>query len=135
MGGPLALVGGAEWREGCTFDRGLLEASGAEEVLVLPTAAAYEHPERAVATARKWFEQLGGGARGPMVLGRGGRGPGGRVRRRRRVRPRGAAWLGLGYDSATVTEVIFTVSEGRPFAAPGTPSFAMASTVARPSVT
>ena len=70
MGGPLALVGGAEWREGCTFDRGLLEASGAEEVLVLPTAAAYEHPERAVATARKWFEQLGGGARGLMVLGR-----------------------------------------------------------------
>jgi cyanophycinase len=63
-------VGGAEWREGCTFDRALLEASGAEEVLVLPTAAAYEHPERAVATAAKWFEQLGGRVRGLMVLGR-----------------------------------------------------------------
>ena len=70
MSGPLALVGGAEWREGCTFDRTLLEGSGADEVLVLPTAAAYEHPERAVATAQKWFEQLGGRVRGLMVLGR-----------------------------------------------------------------
>jgi len=70
VSGPLALVGGAEWREGCTFDRTLLEGSGADEVLVLPTAAAYEHPERAVATAQKWFEQLGGRVRGLMVLGR-----------------------------------------------------------------
>ena len=70
MPGPLALVGGAEWREGCTFDRTLLAESGAEEVLVLPTAAAYEHPERAVETAREWFAGLGGKARGLMVLAR-----------------------------------------------------------------
>jgi cyanophycinase len=68
--GTLALVGGAEWQDKCTFDRALLEGSGAEEVLVLPTAAAYEHPERAVATAQRWFEQLGGRVRGLMVLGR-----------------------------------------------------------------
>jgi cyanophycinase len=70
MPGPLALVGGAEWREGCTFDRDLLAASGADEVLVLPTAAAYEHPERAVETAGQWFAGLGAKARGLMVLAR-----------------------------------------------------------------
>ena len=56
MSGPLALVGGMEWRDGCTFDRELLEASGGDEVLVLPTAAAYEHPERAVETATAAYE-------------------------------------------------------------------------------
>jgi cyanophycinase len=70
MPGPLALVGGGEWREGCTFDRDLLAASGAEEVLVLPTAAAYEHPGRAVETAEQWFAGLGGKVRGLMVLAR-----------------------------------------------------------------
>ncbi len=66
--GTLALVGGGEWREGCTFDAELLEASGADEVLVLPTGAAYEHPERAVETAVRWFEGLGAAARGLDVL-------------------------------------------------------------------
>ena len=70
MSGTLALVGGNEWREGCTFDRVLLEASGGSEVLVLPTAAAYEHPERAVEIARAWFGELGGKAEGLMVLRR-----------------------------------------------------------------
>jgi cyanophycinase len=70
MHGPLALVGGGEWREGCTFDRDLLADSGAEEVLVLPTAAAYEHPERAVETAEQWFAGLGAKVRGLMVLAR-----------------------------------------------------------------
>jgi cyanophycinase len=66
----LALVGGAEWRDQCSFDVGLLTASGGTEVLVLPTAAAYEHPHRAVATAARHFEALGGQVRGLMVLGR-----------------------------------------------------------------
>ena len=68
--GPLALVGGGEWSVGCDFDAGLLAASGGDEVLVLPTAAAYEHPEKAVANAEAWFAALGGRARGLMVLGR-----------------------------------------------------------------
>lgn len=68
--GPLALVGGMEWRDGCTFDRELLEASGGDEVLILPTAAAYEHPQRAVDTAVAWFETIGGKARGLNVLAR-----------------------------------------------------------------
>jgi cyanophycinase len=68
--GPLALVGGREWTEGCTFDADLLAASGGDEVLVLPTAAAYEHPERAVERARNWFAALGARSRGLMVLSR-----------------------------------------------------------------
>ncbi|MDQ3979674.1 MAG: Type 1 glutamine amidotransferase-like domain-containing protein [Actinomycetota bacterium] len=70
VSGMLALVGGAEWRDKCSFDRALLEASGNSEVVVLPTAAAYEHPERAVEWAERYFEKLGGKARGLMVLNR-----------------------------------------------------------------
>src|SRR5436309_6689345 len=70
MSGPLALIGGGEWRDGCTFDAELLEASGGDEVVVLPTAAAYEHPDRAVATAERWFRGLGANVRGLMVLRR-----------------------------------------------------------------
>ena len=71
MSGTLALVGGAEWTAGCeVFDQELLAASGASEVLVLPTAAAYEHPEMAVDTATRWFSGLGAAARGLEVLRR-----------------------------------------------------------------
>lgn len=70
MAGLLALVGGGEWRDGCSFDAELLEASGGTEVLVLPTAAAYEHPARAVETATQWFAPLGATVRGCMVLSR-----------------------------------------------------------------
>jgi cyanophycinase len=59
-----------EWRDGCTFDRDLYEQSGADEVLVLPTAAAYEHPQRAVDTATQWFASFGAKARGLMVVAR-----------------------------------------------------------------
>ena len=58
--GPLALVGGNEWGEGCSFDADLLAASGGTDVLVVPTAAAYEHPERAVESAARWFRTFGG---------------------------------------------------------------------------
>jgi cyanophycinase len=68
--GPLALVGGDEWTPGCEFDGELLSLSGGKEVLVLPTAAAYERPEKAVATAESWFSKLGGTVRGLMVLSR-----------------------------------------------------------------
>lgn len=69
--GWLALVGGFEWTEGCeAVDARLLEASGGTEVLVLPTAAAYEHPEKAVATAAAYFGRLGARAQGCMVVRR-----------------------------------------------------------------
>jgi cyanophycinase len=70
VGGPLALVGGREWGEGCTFDADLLAASGTKEVLVLPTAAAYEHPGRVIEVATGWFATLGAKVRGLMVLSR-----------------------------------------------------------------
>jgi cyanophycinase len=68
VAGVLALVGGAEWQPGCDFDADLLERSGGGDVLILPTAAAYEQPERAVANAKSWFASLGGHAEGLMVL-------------------------------------------------------------------
>jgi cyanophycinase len=68
--GILALVGGAEWTDGCSFDEELLGASGGTEVLVLPTAAAYEKPERVVVAAGEWFSRLGAEVEGLMVLTR-----------------------------------------------------------------
>lgn len=68
--GLLGLVGGGEWTEGCDFDAELLAASGQDEVVVLPTAAAYERPERAVLRAAEWFGSLGARVEGLMVVGR-----------------------------------------------------------------
>ena len=72
MNGSLALVGGAEWRDGCSFDRELLDASGGDEVVVLPTGAAYEHPARLVEVAAAWFAELGAKVRPVMALDRTG---------------------------------------------------------------
>lgn len=69
--GWLALVGGSEWTAGCEdIDTRLLKASGGAPVVVLPTAAAYEHPGKAVATASAYFARLGAQAEGCMVLSR-----------------------------------------------------------------
>jgi cyanophycinase len=70
VSGPLALVGGGEFTDGCSFDAGLLAASGGTEVTVIPTAAAYEHPDRAVETAAAYFDGLGGKVRALSVLTR-----------------------------------------------------------------
>lgn len=59
MRGPLALVGGGEWSDGCTFDAELLAAAGTDEVVVLPTGSAYENPHKLVAQAVDWFTALG----------------------------------------------------------------------------
>lgn len=69
--GTLALVGGGEWSEGARdFDADLLARSGASDVLVLPTAAAFEHPERVGPRAESYFEQLGATVRTLEVLHR-----------------------------------------------------------------
>jgi cyanophycinase len=69
--GTLALVGGGEWTAPCrALDERLLARAGSTEVVVLPTAAAFEHPERALARAEEWFGGLGGTVRGLDVLNR-----------------------------------------------------------------
>jgi cyanophycinase len=69
--GTLALVGGGEWTDGCEdFDRELIATAGASEVVVLPTAAAFEHPDRVVQRATTYFEALGVKVRPLMVLRR-----------------------------------------------------------------
>jgi cyanophycinase len=68
--GPLVLVGGAEWTEGCSFDQPLWEEAGRPDVVVLPTAAAYEHPQKAVDMATHWFAGFGAKVRGLMLLTR-----------------------------------------------------------------
>jgi cyanophycinase len=68
--GTLALVGGSEWRDGCAFDATLLELAGTTDVVVLPTAAAYEHPDQLVAEAQAWFAAQGAKAVGLEVLRR-----------------------------------------------------------------
>ena len=69
--GELALIGGAEWTAGCEdFDTELLKVSATREVLVLPTAAAYWHPERAVETAASYFARLNASVKACMVLRR-----------------------------------------------------------------
>ena len=70
MSGTLALVGGGEFGPDCGFDAELLATSGGSEVLIVPTGAAYEHPERSVEQAVTHFEALGAKARGLMVLSR-----------------------------------------------------------------
>jgi len=69
--GTVALVGGDEWTEPCTtFDTRLLELAGTDEVLILPTAAAFEHPDRAVERAVAYFAGLGARATGIPVVNR-----------------------------------------------------------------
>jgi cyanophycinase len=70
--GWFVLIGGGEWQAGGRdLDAMLLEVSGAEEVVVLPTAAAFEHAERVGERARDYFADLGAKIRVLDVLHRG----------------------------------------------------------------
>lgn len=69
--GTLALIGGGEWTDGCrVLDAALLETAATDHVVVLPTAAAFEHPDRAVERARTHFGALGATVIPLMVLHR-----------------------------------------------------------------
>lgn len=69
--GTLALLGGGEWQDGCRdLDAELLTAADTKEVFVLPTAAAFEHPDRVVERAIAYFEGFGAKVRPLMVLRR-----------------------------------------------------------------
>ena len=71
MTGTIALVGGGSFSPAVeTIDRRLLELSDAEEVVVLPTADAFEHPQLCVDQAVEWYAGLGVRAVGLDVLRR-----------------------------------------------------------------
>lgn len=53
------------------LDRRLLAAAGAKRVVMLPTADAYEHPERLVAAAMSWGERLDVEVEALMIMRRG----------------------------------------------------------------
>jgi cyanophycinase len=58
--GTLALLGGGEFGEALrALDRELLERAGTGPVVVLPSAAAFEQPDRVIETARAHFAALG----------------------------------------------------------------------------
>ncbi|MFM7252369.1 MAG: hypothetical protein ACKO27_04815 [Ilumatobacteraceae bacterium] len=71
MTGIVALQGGGPFTANDDLDRRLLAQVGAGTVVVLPTADAYEHPERLVAAAMTWGERLGIDVEALMVLRRG----------------------------------------------------------------
>ena len=58
MSGILALQGGGPFAANDELDRRLIAAADADRVVVLPTADAYEHPERLIAAALGWAERL-----------------------------------------------------------------------------
>ncbi len=49
--------GAGEFTDGCTFDAGLVD--GVAEVLVVPSALAYENPHAAIEAAVEWFTPMG----------------------------------------------------------------------------
>lgn len=71
MNGMLALQGGGPFAANDDLDRRLLKAAGATRVVVLPTADAFEHPERMVAAAMTWGERLDVEIEALMVMRRG----------------------------------------------------------------
>ena len=67
----IALVGGDEFRPGCEeMDRAILAATGAARpsVVVVPTAAAAQWPDRAASNGVAYFNSLGAQAEPLMVL-------------------------------------------------------------------
>jgi cyanophycinase len=70
MTGTIALQGGGPFTANDELDARLLAAASAEQVVVLPTADAFEHPERLVAAAMTWGERLGVGVEALMVMRR-----------------------------------------------------------------
>lgn len=66
--GPLALIGGSPFHPETAVEAEL--AAGVDEVLIVPTGAAYEHPARLVDAAAERFGALGVAIRGIDLLRR-----------------------------------------------------------------
>ena len=71
MSGTIALQGGGPFTANDELDARLLKAAGADRVVVLPTADAFERPDRLVAASMNWGERLGVDVEALMVLRRG----------------------------------------------------------------
>lgn len=70
MNGILALQGGGPFAANDELDRRVIAAAGATRAIVLPTADAFEHPERLVAAALHWGERLDVEVEALMVMRR-----------------------------------------------------------------
>lgn len=70
MTGTVALQGGGPFDANDELDAELLRSARADRVVVLPTADAFEHPERLVAASMSWGERVGIDVEALMVLGR-----------------------------------------------------------------
>lgn len=68
--GTVALQGGGPFVNNDELDQRLLTAVGAQRVVVLPTADAFEHPERLITAATAWGERMGVEVQPLMVLRR-----------------------------------------------------------------
>jgi len=70
MTGTIALLGGGAFSDNDDLDRRLLADVGAERVVVLPTADAFEEPAKLIAAAMSWGERLDVVIEALMVLQR-----------------------------------------------------------------
>lgn len=70
MSGIVVLEGGGPFTAHDDLDRRILATVGASSAVVLPTADAFEHPDRQVAAAMNWGERLGVEVEALMVLRR-----------------------------------------------------------------
>jgi cyanophycinase len=70
MAGTIALAGGGPFSANDELDRRLVASAGADRVVVLPTADAFEEPGKLVAAATEWGERLGVVVEAAMVLQR-----------------------------------------------------------------
>jgi cyanophycinase len=70
MPGTIVLQGGGPFTLHDDLDRRLLADAGADRVVVLPTADAFERPEVLVSAAMSWAERLGVQVEALMVMSR-----------------------------------------------------------------
>lgn len=70
MPGTIVLQGGGPFTLHDDLDRRLLADAGADRVVVLPTADAFERPEVLVSAAMSWAERLGVQVEALMVMNR-----------------------------------------------------------------
>ncbi|MDO8364624.1 MAG: Type 1 glutamine amidotransferase-like domain-containing protein [Actinomycetota bacterium] len=71
MSGTIALQGGGPFTANDELDARLLATVGADRVVMLPTADAFERPERLVAASMSWAERLDLEVEALMIMRRG----------------------------------------------------------------